>query len=129
MHVCLSLLTPYLKIFEKWFNVDCRDKKQIHLSFVLLLGCNFTSIGDKICNKENNYADCSYDGGDCCLSCYDEIPECGCAFTGVIMSTQFLAGENYENDLNMTWLIQVPTGQNIEINWQSFDVEAQTECK
>ena len=42
----------------------------------------------------------------------------------MIMSTQFLAGENYENDLNMTWLIQVPTGQNIEINWQSIDVEA-----
>jgi hypothetical protein len=47
----------------------------------------------------------------------------------VITSTNFLAGVNYNNDLNMTWLIQVPTGQNIEISWQSFDVEAEQSCK
>ena len=91
-----------------------------------LLGCNDTSIGDQICNEENNYADCSYDGGDCCLL---DCPDCGCAYTGVITSTKFLAGENYDDGLNMTWLIQVPTGQNIEINWQSFDVEAGNDCK
>jgi hypothetical protein len=44
-------------------------------------------------------------------------------------STKFLAGENYDNELNMTWLIQVPTGQNIEINWQNFSVEAAANCK
>ena len=42
----------------------------------------------------------------------------------MITSTKFLAGENYDNGLNMTWLIQVQTGHNIEINWQSIDVEA-----
>ena len=104
---------------------NCLD----HLS--KLLGCNYTSIGDLICNAENNFAECSYDGGDCCLlDCPDdEIPDCGCAYTGVITSTKFLAGENYDNELNMTWLIEVPTGQNIEINWQNFSVEAATNCK
>ena len=98
---------------------------QKKIFFIIAVQCNDTSIGDQICNEENNYADCHYDGGDCCLiDCPDDISECGCAFTGVITSTQFLAGENYENDLNMTWLIQLPTGQNIEINWQSTDVEA-----
>ena len=101
----------------------CRNNFLYHLS--KLLGCNDTSIGDLICNAENNYAACSYDGGDCCLL---DCPDCECAFTGVITSTQFLAGENYNNSLNMSWLIQVPTGQNIEINWQNFSVEAATNC-
>ena len=75
-----------------------------------------------MCNDENNNANCNYDGGDCCLT---DCLECGCSSTGVITSPKFLAGVNYNNDLNMTWLIQVPTGQNIEISWQSFDVEAE----
>ena len=84
------------------------------------------------CNAENNYAECNYDGGDCCLLDCDQDQDqddCGCAYTGTITSTKFLAGENYDNGLNMTWLIEVPTGQNIEINWQSFSVEAATNCK
>ena len=79
-----------------------------------------------MCNHENNNENCNYDGGDCCLT---DCLECGCPFIGVITSTNFLAGANYNNSLNMTWLIQVPAGQNIEISWQSFDVEAEQSCK
>ena len=76
-----------------------------------------------VCNDETNTADCDYDGGDCCLSSSntDYCSECVCNTTGVIMSPKFPS--DYANDLEVSWLILVASGQVIEINFISFDVE------
>ena len=75
------------------------------------------------CNDETNNADCNYDGGDCCLSSpnTDLCSECVCSTTGVITSPGYPG--NYANNLDVSWHIQVPSGQLIEINFISFDVE------
>ena len=111
-------------------------------------------VGDGFCNDETNIAECDYDGGDCCPNpnmvgdgvCHDEINHLGCNFDsgdccvnvntdscsecnclgGVITSPGF--PENYENNLDLTWLIQVPLGQKIETNFLSFDVEYDSTC-
>ena len=36
-------------------------------------------VGDGFCNDETNYAECNYDGGDCCINVNtDHCIECGC---------------------------------------------------
>ena len=87
------------------------------------LACNSTLFADGYCNDENNKADCAYDGGDCCLSSpiTDLCSECVCSTTGVITSPGYPG--NYANNLDVSWHIQVPSGQLIEINFISFDVE------
>ena len=79
-------------------------------------------LGNGYCNDETNNADCNYDGGDCCLSSpiTDLCSECACSTTGVITSPGYPG--DYANDLNVSWHIQVPSGQLIEINFISFDV-------
>ena len=96
--------------------------------------------GNLVCNDETNNADCDYDGGDCCVSThfihflpyqgkesltfgpnFDHCSECVCATTGVIMSPRF--PEDYANGLEVSWLILVFSGQVIELNFISFDVE------
>ena len=82
------------------------------------------TLGDGFCNDETNNADCNYDHGDCCLTNMntDHCSECACSDDGVITSPGF--PQNYANYLNLTWLIQLPTGQFIEIVFVSFDVES-----
>ena len=36
---------------------------------------------------------------------------------------------NYDNNLDLSWLIQVQMGQTIEINFLSFDVEYDFSCR
>lgn len=90
--------------------------------------CHYPAIvGNSICNDETNNADCDYDGGDCCLSSKNEdyCSECECSTTGVINIPQ----QFYVNNLDLYWLIQVPSGQFIEFYFINFDVEDQTSCR
>ena len=57
----------------------------------------------------------------------DFCSNCSCSGSGVITSPGFPG--NYDNNLNLTWLIQRPPGQLIEIVFISFDVEYQSSCK
>jgi hypothetical protein len=80
-------------------------------------------VGNSLCNDETNNLNCNYDGGDCCVNvntdyCYD----CNCIGVGVIISPGFPG--NYDNNLDLNWLIQVQIGQTIEINFLSFDIES-----
>ena len=81
-------------------------------------------FGDGICHDETNSFECNYDGGDCCLMIVDtdSCSDCNCLASGVIMSPGFPA--RYDNNLDLTWLIQVQLGQRIEIYFLSFDLEA-----
>ena len=80
-------------------------------------------IGDAICNDETNYLGCNYDGGDCCVNVNtDSCSECNCLGFGVITSPGF--PEDYGNNLDLTWLIQVPLGQRIELSFIHFDTES-----
>ena len=94
------------------------------------MGCsNLTLIGDGICHVESNTAICSYDGGDCCLLSSlntDQCLECACSTEGVITSPGFPG--NYDNGLDVTWLVQVPAGFVIRVNFVSFDVESSYSC-
>ena len=85
-------------------------------------------MGDGFCNDETNKQDCNYDGGDCCVNMKkDNCSACACLGNGVITSPEF--PQNYANGLDVTWLIQVPRGQYIEIAFISFDVNHNSSCK
>ena len=79
-------------------------------------------LWDGYCHDETNIAELNYDGGDCCLSnvkreyCFN----CSCFANGVITSPKF--PQNYPNNLDITWLIQFPLGQYIEIDFYKFDL-------
>ena len=81
------------------------------------------TFGDGICNDETNNAECSYDQGDCCLTNAntDYCSECLCSINGVITSPGF--PHKYNNNLELTWLIQLPLGNYIKIDFLSFDLE------
>ena len=72
-------------------------------------------IGNGYCNDETNTADCNYDGGDCCLFSpnTDHCSECKCFDTGAITSPGY--PEEYVGEYQRAWLLQVPSGQLIEI--------------
>ena len=93
-----------------------------------LAGVTHGFVGDGVCNDETNIAECNYDGGDCCLMNVntDSCSDCNCLASGVITSPGFPG--NYDNNLDLTWLIQVQMGQMIEINFLSFDVEYDSSC-
>ena len=86
-------------------------------------------VGNGFCDEETNNIECVYDGGDCCLMNVntDSCSDCNCLASGVITSPGFPG--NYDNNLDLTWLIQVQMGQTIEINFLSFVVEYQISCK
>ena len=84
-------------------------------------------VGNGFCNDNTNVIECDYDGGDCCVNVNtDSCSECNC-LGGVIISPGF--PENYENNLDLTWLIQVPLGQKIETNFLSFHLESHAICR
>ena len=87
------------------------------------------SVGDGFCNDEMNYADCSYDHGDCCLfdKYTDHCLECSCSSNGVIASPGF--PHYYPDNLDLSWLIQLPLGQSIELNFLSFEAGPEFSCK
>ena len=81
-------------------------------------------IANGICNDETNNPYCSYDGGDCCLlsSNTNQCSQCECSTSGVITSPGY--PQNYDNNLDLSWLIVVLIGQAIEINFISFETES-----
>ena len=85
--------------------------------------------GDGYCQDDTNNFDCNYDGGDCCLlnPSTDQCSQCLCHTNGIITSPGY-PHQNYESNLDLYWLIQVPIGQIIEINFISFDVEYGSIC-
>jgi hypothetical protein len=84
-------------------------------------------VGNGFCNDETNVAGC-YDGGECCVNVNrDACSDCNCLGSGVITSPGFPG--DYDNNLDLTWLIQVEMVQTIEINFLSFDVEYQASCR
>ena len=89
---------------------------------------NITMLGDAICHDETNHPECDYDGGDCCLMNVntDSCSDCNCLASGVITSPGFPG--NYDNNLDLNWLIQVQMGQKIEINFLSFDLNSHSSC-
>ena len=90
--------------------------------------CPNSNMDDGICNDETNHFGCNYDGGDCCVNVnIDSCSDCNCLASGVITSPGF--PENYDDNLDLSWLIQVQMGQVIEINFLSFDVEPEFSCE
>ena len=84
-------------------------------------------VGDGVCNDGKNIAECNYDGGDCCVNVNtDSCSYCNCLASGVITSPGFPG--HYDDNLDLTWLIQVQMGQTVEINFISFDVEYDSSC-
>ena len=78
-------------------------------------------VANGFCNDETNTASCLYDGGDCCVNVNtDYCSDCSCV-GGVIKSPGF--PQNYHNQIDVTWLIQVARAELIQITFQSFDVE------
>ena len=86
-------------------------------------------VGNDICNDETNNLGCNYDGGDCCLMNMDtsSCSECSCYGSGVISSPGFPI--NYDNNLDLTLLMQVQMGRAIEIKFLSFDVAYDPSCR
>ena len=86
-------------------------------------------VGDGYCNDETNTQQCNFDGGDCCLTNLntDHCSICSCSQNGVVMSTGY--PQYYLEDQDLTWLLQVPIGQNIKIVFISFDVGSSSNCK
>ena len=86
-------------------------------------------IGDGYCHDENNNAACNYDAGECCLSNIntDYCSNCSCSSNGVITSPGF--PEKYANNLDLTWIIQLPRGQYIKIDFVNFDVNHDSSCR
>ena len=82
-------------------------------------------IGNGFCNDETSYGICNFDGGDCCVNIDKSYcSECKCHGGGIITSPGF--PELYGHGLDLTWVIQVPHGQTIEISFIRFDVEGYT---
>ena len=85
-------------------------------------------LGDGFCNDETNNAECEYDGNDCCVNVNTDFCfECNCLGGGDITSPGFPG--NYDNNLDINWLIQVSSEQLIEVNFYHFDVESHSICK
>ena len=104
----------------------CSDCK-CHLQQTCLAGVH-PLYGDGYCHDELNNADCNYDSGDCCVNVNTDVcSECGCLEGGVITSPGFPG--KYNNNLNLTWLIQAPIGQLIELSFLNFDVEFHSSCR
>ena len=78
-------------------------------------------VGDAICHDETNHLGCNYDGGDCCVNVNtDSCSECNCLGSGVITSPGFPG--HYDDNLDLTWLIQVQFGQLIDISFIHFEL-------
>ena len=86
------------------------------------------SIGDGYCNDDTNIQQCNFDHGDCCFLKVnaDYCSNCSCSASGVITSPGFPG--NYDTFLDLTWLIQLPLGQVIDITFISLDVVYDSSC-
>ena len=86
-------------------------------------------VANGVCDDHTNNAKCNYDGGDCCLSNVntEHCSSCACFANGVITSPGF--PRNYHNNIDLTWLIQVPIGHLVEMEFVDFDVEYDSICQ
>ena len=83
---------------------------------------NLHLVSNGFCNDDTNNPECNYDGGDCCVNVNTEnCSNCTCSGGGFITSPDF--PQPYGVYLDLLWLIQVPFGQFIEINFISIDVD------
>ena len=95
-------------------------------------------VRDDQCNSETNNEACSFDGGDCCLCSFDggdckHVNKGHCPSNGIIIShhaAHMFASDgfphqdqNYGPKLDISWLIQVPSGLYVQINFIEFDLE------
>ena len=134
VYVCILsmlMLKAHWDWTQNYFPWSCKIS---HFLFCIqkftVLGCNdITIVGDGFCNDETNNAECNYDHGDCCLSNMntDHCSECACSFNGIITTPGF--PQNYAINLDITWIIQVPIGQYIEVDFISFDVGPDFSCR
>jgi hypothetical protein len=87
-----------------------------------LAGVTHVFVADGVCNDKTNNAECEYDGGDCCLMNVntDSCSDCNCLGSGVITSPGFPV--NYDDNLDLSWLIQVQIGQLIDISFIDFEL-------
>ena len=82
---------------------------------------NPNMVGDAICHDETNHLGCNYDGGDCCVNVNtDSCSDCNCLGSGFITSPGFPG--NYDNNLDLTWMIQVQIGKLIDISFITFEL-------
>ena len=89
------------------------------------LGCSQPAlVGDGYCNDVTNSQQCNFDHGDCCLLNVntDYCSNCSCSGSGVITSPGFPG--NYDNNLDLTWIIQLPPGHLIEIVFLNNQIES-----
>ena len=79
-------------------------------------------MANGFCNDAVNNPECNYDGGDCCLlnPSTDQCSQCVCSINGAITSPNY--PEKYSSNTDVSWLIEVPTGQSIEIIFIYFFV-------
>ena len=88
-------------------------------------------VSSGTCDCDSGFlgAMCNCKSGDCFLMIVntDYCSEFNCLEKGVVTSPGFPG--NYDNNLDLTWLIQVQMGQTIEINFLSFDVGYQSSCR
>ena len=83
-------------------------------------------VANEICNDEANIPECNFDGGDCCLIPLNinECSKCECYVNGVITSEKFPNINEPGSYTDLTWLIQLPIGQYIKIEFPRFDVQS-----
>ena len=85
-------------------------------------------VGNGFCNDNTNTAECVYDGGDCCVNVNtDYCSDCYCLGGSFIASPGFPG--NYDNNLDLTWIIRVRLVQIIDIKFLYFDIESHSSCK
>ena len=85
-------------------------------------------LGDGYCHDLNDNVNCNFDHGDCCLSNLNTsyCSECSCSVNGIITSPGF--PQKYDIYLDLIWLVQLPLGQYIEIEFLNFVVRYCYDC-
>ena len=109
--------------YVDYMNENCGESCGTCLGNVIGNGVPNVLVGNGYCNDDTNTQQCNFDGGDCCLLNVntDYCSNCSCSGSGVITSPRF--PDNYDNNLDLTWLIQLPLGQWIEIIFFGFELE------
>ena len=69
---------------------------------------------------------CNCKSGDCMIVNTGYCSEFNCLESGTITSPGFPG--KYDNNLDLTWLIQVQMGQTIKIDFLSFKLELEYSC-
>ena len=120
---CLSRNMECLAPRSELPDYNCTSQLEIAVPDIGSGECNSTDsrIGNGLCNEELNFAECSYDGGDCCLL--------SCKVDGETPVLPFCASENMncKDPLGGTDAdTEAPTMKNLPLNtYTKFCSEAQ----